>query len=154
MSYWLLKSDPDEFSWMDLKQNKDQTTAWDGVRNYQARNFLREMRKNDLALYYHSKIQPQTMEGVVRIIRESYPDPTQFNRKNKYFDSKSTVEDPRWVTVDIQVYRDLEPPVTRDELQKQPGLENMVLFKNSRLSVQPVRESEWKIILGLREKKD
>jgi predicted RNA-binding protein with PUA-like domain len=111
------------------------------------------MQKNDLALYYHSSTNPQTVEGIVRIIRESYADPTQFDRKNKHFDSKSTTEDPRWIMVDIQVDRDLEPPVTRVELQKQPGLENMVLFKNSRLSAQPVREIEWKIILGLREKK-
>lgn len=153
MKYWLLKSDPEEFCWTDLKRAKNQTTAWDGVRNYQARNFLREMRTNDLALFYHSSTYPQTVEGIVRIIRESYPDPTQFDQKNKHFDIKSTADNPSWVTVDIKVERNLEPPLTRDELQKQSGLENMVLFKNSRLSVQPLRESEWKIILELQKKK-
>ncbi len=150
MNYWLLKSDPQEFSWTDLKNSKNQCTHWGGVRNYQARNLLREMKKNDLAFFYHSSTKPQTIEGIVKITAEAYPDPTQFDRNSDHYDPQSTTGDPRWVMVDIEITRDLTAPITRDELQNHPKLEKIILFKNSRLSVQPLKAAEWRMILAMR----
>ncbi|MBN2365690.1 MAG: EVE domain-containing protein [Calditrichaeota bacterium] len=153
MKYWLLKSDPEEYSWENLKNEKNRTISWDGIRNYQARNYLREMKKEDLAFFYHSSTSPQTIEGIVKIVREVYPDPAQFDPENDYYDPKSDESDPIWDMIDIRYVRDLKSPLPRDEMKKHPVLKNMVLFRNSRLSVQPVSEKEWKIILSLSENK-
>ncbi|MEJ2537211.1 MAG: EVE domain-containing protein [Calditrichia bacterium] len=152
MKYWLLKSDPEEFTWQDLKESKNKITCWDGVRNYQARNYLKEMKNNDQAFFYHSVVNPQTIMGVVKIVREVYPDHTQFDPSNDHFDPKSTKEEPRWFMVDIQYLADFNPPITRNELKEIPRLQDMVLFKNSRLSVQPITKAQWDTIQNLRSK--
>lgn len=151
MQYWLFKTEPSAFSWNDLKNSPDQTTTWDGVRNYQARNFFKEMKIGDLVFFYHSVKAPMAIYGIVEVCREAYPDHTQFDPESKYFDPTSSPEEPRWLMVDVKYVRDFSPPVTRDELKGLPGLEKMVLLqKGSRLSVQPVTPGEWKIIAALR----
>ena len=151
MKYWLMKSDPDAYSWEDLKRAPNRQDCWDGVRNYQARNFMREMKVGDLIFFYHSQVKPPAIMGIATVVTEAYPDPTQFDPSGKYFDPRSTRENPRWDMVDIRYVRNFEPPITLPELRGTPGLENMVLLrKGSRLSVQPVTEQEWHIICALR----
>lgn len=151
MNYWLMKTEPGTYSWDDLKAEPDRRDYWDGVRNYQARNLMKTMRVGDLAFFYHSVVKPQVIIGIVRIVREAYPDPTQFDPNSPYYDPKSTPENPRWVAVDIQYVTDVLPPITREELKIIPELQNMVLLKKgSRLSIQPVTPEEWQIILGMR----
>lgn len=152
MKYWLMKTEPSEFSWEDLKNAPGQTTSWEGVRNYQARNFMREMQPGDLVLFYHSRVDPPAIMGIARVVRGAYPDPTQFDPHSHYYDPQSTLENPRWETVDIQYQGEFSTPISLPQLKETPGLENMVLLrKGSRLSVQPVSEREWQIILSLRE---
>jgi predicted RNA-binding protein with PUA-like domain len=151
MKYWLMKTEPAAFSFDDLKNSPDQTTHWDGVRNYQARNFMRDMQKGDRVFFYHSQSDPLVIVGIAEVVRTSYPDHTQFDPSSNYFDPKSDPMNPRWDMVDIRFYQAFEPPVTLSELRETPGLEEMVLLrKGSRLSVQPVTAQEWKIILTLR----
>ena len=148
--YWLFKSDPDEFGLPHLKKCRNKTTLWDGVRNYQARNLLRdEIKVGDGVLFYHSQESPPSVVALAKVVKAGYPDPTQFKKSEKYYDPKSTKDNPRWFTVDIQHDRDLGRPVTLPEIRETPGLEEMVLVNRSRLSVQPVRSDEWKIILKL-----
>lgn len=146
-SYWLMKSEADVYSIDDLK--KDRRTMWDGVRNYQARNNMREMRKGDLVLYYHSRQSPSAVTGVARVVKEAYPDPTQFDPKNKYFDEKSSEDDPRWSLVDIEFVQKLDRQVGLPEVKDVEALDEMVLVNNSRLSVQPVKKSEFDRILKM-----
>ncbi len=153
MNYWLLKSEPGEFSWEDLKNSEGQTTRWEGVRNYQARNFIKEMKKGDLAFFYHSVVKPQVITGIAEITREAYPDPSQFDESGEYFDERSRQENPRWFVVDVRYRSDFIPPVSRDELKKLPELQEMALFKNSRLSVQPVSAEAWQRILQFQQQK-
>lgn len=151
MKYWLIKTEPSAFSFEDLKNAPNQTTHWDGVRNYQARNFMREMKAGDLVLFYHSQLNPPEIVGIAKVVRTAYPDHTQFDSASNYFDPKSTPENPRWQMVDIRAHQAFESPITLTELRATPGLEEMVLLrKGSRLSVQPVTEEEWKIVLALR----
>ena len=152
MKYWLIKSDPEEFAWEDLKKQPQKKTHWDGVRNYQARNYLREMKKGDLALFYHSVIQPQSIPGIVTISREAYADFTQFEKNHPNYDPKSNPAEPTWVMVDVACKEGIEPPITREEIKKVKSLQEMVLVKNSRLSVQPVSAKEWKAVLNLRSR--
>ncbi len=152
MKYWLVKTEPSEFSWEDLKAAPGQTTPWEGVRNYQARNYMREMQVGDLVFFYHSQTNPLAIIGIARVVRGAYPDPTQFDPSSPYFDPQSTPENPRWETVDIQYQREFSAPISLPQLKEIPGLENMVLLrKGSRLSVQPVTEREWRIVSALRE---
>ncbi len=152
MNYWLMKTEPNTYSWEDFKAEPQRRDYWDGVRNYQARNLMKSMRVGDLAFFYHSVVKPQVITGIVRIVREAYPDPTQFDPQSPYFDPKSAPENPRWVAVDIEYVTDILPPITREELKAIPELQNMVLLKKgSRLSIQPVTPKEWQIILGLRD---
>lgn len=150
MRYWLLKSEPEAFGWEDLVTSPDQTARWDGVRNFQARNYLRAMRVGDYAFFYHSSSKPNAIVGIVRVVRAAYPDPTQFDLSSPYFDPKSDPEDPRWTSVDVQAVKPIEPPIERGELRRVPALSNMVLLNNTRLSVQPVSASEWAAVLCLR----
>lgn len=146
--YWLMKTDPSTFSVEDFKKNPRQTTSWEGVRNYQARNFMREMKKGDLAFFYHSQEDPSSIVAVARVVKEAYPDPTQFDPKSKYFDVDANPTNPRWFLVDIQLEKVLKTPITLPELRKNSKLKNMVLLqKGSRLSVQPVTEQEWATVL-------
>lgn len=149
--YWLVKSEPDVFSFDDLLASPRRTTHWDGVRNYQARNTLRdEMKKGDLVLFYHSSTDPMAVVGVAEVAREGYPDHTAFDAKDPHYDPKSKREAPTWYMVDLKAVRKFARPVTLAELRGTKGLEKMALLqKGSRLSVQPVSEAEFRIVEGL-----
>ncbi|RME18687.1 MAG: EVE domain-containing protein [Alphaproteobacteria bacterium] len=134
MAYWLFKSEPGTWSWDDQVARGDAGEEWDGVRNYQARNNMRAMKLGDLGFFYHSVNEKRIM-GIVEVCREAHPD--------------STTDDPRWECVDIRAVRPLARPVTLEMCKADPRLENMVLVKNSRLSVQPVTEAEWQAVLDL-----
>jgi predicted RNA-binding protein with PUA-like domain len=151
MNYWLLKSEPNTYSFKDLKSQSENRTYWDGVRNYSARNNMRRMRVGDQAFFYHSVVKPTAIVGIVRIVKETYPDFTQFDPQSNYYDPKSTKENPRWDMIDVEYLRDIDPPITLDELKNIPEIENMALLRRGRLSVQPVTENEWKVILSLRK---
>lgn len=152
MHYWLMKTDPDVYSWRDLLAAPGRRTTWEGVRNFQARNFLRSMREGDLAFWYHSVTMPQAIYGVVRIVREAYADPTQFDPTSRYFDPASQESSPRWVMVEVEEAGAFEPAITLPELRGEVRLEGMELLRRgSRLSIQPVTEREWDIVLSMRE---
>jgi len=146
MAYWLFKSEPDAFSIDDLARAKQ--TAWEGVRNYQARNFLRdEVKAGDGVLFYHSSCKPMAVVGTAKVVRAAYPDPTQFDRKSHYHDAKATPDAPRWFLVDVAFDSRFAHPVTLDEMKAMPALKEMVLLKRGRLSIQPVRAAEWRAIV-------
>lgn len=149
--FWLFKCEPNTFSISDLEKSPKQTTLWEGVRNYQARNFLRDdVKVGDGVLFYHSVTDPVGVAGVAKVVKEAYPDPTQFDSRNRYYDPKATKEAPRWFVVDIQFERKLKKIVPLSKLREVPGLEDMmVLKKGSRLSIQPVTPGEWKIVTKL-----
>ena len=146
-----MKSEPDVFSIDDLAKAKNRTTGWDGVRNYQARNLLRdEIAVGDGVLFYHSSVDPPAVVGLARVVRAAYADPTQFDPKSDYYDKDSPRDAPRWFSVDIAFDRKLARPVTLPELRGEPALADMVLLRRgSRLSVQPVAPAEWKRILAM-----
>ena len=150
MRYWLMKSEPDEFSIDDLVKARQQTTPWFGVRNYQARNYMRDdMRPGDRAFFYHSSCAEPGIAGIVEIARPAYPDATQFDPKSAYYDPKSTRENPRWQNVDVKLLRKT-PLVTLPMLRETKGLENMVVLRRgNRLSITPVTASEWRTIEAL-----
>lgn len=148
--YWLMKSEPDTFSIDDLAKAPKRTTCWDGVRNYQARNFMREMKIGDRVLFYHSNTDPPAAVGVAEVVRTSYPDPTQFDKRDPHFDPASDPARPRWEMVDIKLVQKFATPLPLDLLRRQPQLKSMALLrKGSRLSVQPVTQAEWNHILKL-----
>ena len=150
--YWLMKSEPSTFSIDDLMRSPHQTTCWDGVRNYQARNFMRSMAVGDQVLFYHSNADPPAVVGIAEVVKTAYPDPTQFDKKDKHYDPESKPSEPRWDMVDIQYVRIFSRPVTLDELRRETKLKNMLLLqKGSRLSVQPVTPLEWRHIMKLAE---
>jgi predicted RNA-binding protein with PUA-like domain len=146
--FWLFKSEPEVFSIDDLARAIDQTTVWDGVRNYQARNFLRDsMRVGDGVLFYHSSTEPLAVMGTATIVRAGYPDPTAFDPAAPGFDPRSQPEQPTWYAVDIRLDRVFDTPVARSTLVEEPDLREMVLLKRgSRLSIQPVTPVEWRTI--------
>ena len=154
MRYWLMKSEPDEFSIDDLAAAPGRTVAWFGVRNYQARNFMRDqMRLGDQVLFYHSSCPQPGIAGLATVSRQAYPDTTQFEPKSKYFDAKATSEAPRWFNVDVKLRRKTRL-ISLDELRMHPELARMrVLQRGNRLSVTPVDPAEWEFILGLMKKK-
>ena len=151
MRYWLLKSEPDVFSLEDLKNSPNQTEPWDGIRNYQARNLMRdEMKVGDQAFFYHSRQAEPAIVGTVKVVREAYPDHTSWDPSSKYFDEKSSPENPRWLMVDVQFESEFSRPVTLKELRSVPELNEMFLLrKGMRLSVQPVTEAEFLLILSI-----
>jgi predicted RNA-binding protein with PUA-like domain len=153
MRYWLMKSEPDEFSIDDLAKAPKQTTAWFGVRNYQSRNFMRDdMRVGDRAFFYHSSCPEPGIAGIVEISRLAYPDATHFDPKSDYYDPKSTLDAPRWVNVDVKLVRKT-PLVSVQALRETKGLQDMVtLRRGNRLSITPVTAAEWKIVEKLAEK--
>jgi len=148
---WLFKTEPETYSWTDLV--RDGRTCWEGVRNYQARNLLRdEVAEGDLVLFYHSQVQPQVIAGIARVVRAAYPDHFAWDPASRYHDPKAGPDNPTWVMVDIAPVRAIEPPITRDELKEVPALADMMLLKRgSRLSIQPVAPAEWAAVLALRE---
>ena len=151
MKYWLLKSEPDVFSLEDLKNCPNKTEPWDGIRNYQARNLMRdEMKVGDQAFFYHSRQAEPAIVGTVRVVREAYPDHTSWDPSSKYFDEKSSPENPRWLMVDVQFESGFSRPVTLKELRSIPELKEMFLLrKGMRLSIQPVTEAEFQLILAI-----
>ncbi len=150
MRYWLMKSEPDEFSIDDLARAKNQSTAWFGVRNYQARNFMRDqMKVGDRAFFYHSSCPEPGIAGIVEISAPAYPDATQFDPKSPYFDAKSTKEAPRWVNVDVKFIAKSRL-VSLAELRSEPALARMrVLQRGNRLSITPVDPAEWAHVVKL-----
>ncbi len=148
--YWLFKSEPTSFSISDLAQSPRQTTCWEGVRNYQARNFLKVMSVGDLGFFYHSNADPPAIVGTVKVIKSAYPDPYAFDRKSRYFDPKSRPNAPRWFLVDVQLLKIFPVSFPLEYLRGIKELDKMELLrKGSRLSVQPVRPEEWKTICSL-----
>ena len=149
--YWLMKSEPGVFSIDDLSRAKDGTTRWDGVRNFQARNFLRsDIAVGDGVLFYHSSADPPAVAGTARVVRAGYPDPSQFDPRDAHFDRDSSRDDPRWYAVDIQFETKFAREVTLPELRDaRPLAEMMLLRRGSRLSVQPVTAGEWKQIVKM-----
>lgn len=146
--FWLMKSEPYEFSIDDLASRKNQTTYWEGIRNYQARNFMRDkMNIGDKIFFYHSRAKPLAIVGTMEVASEPYPDPSQFDPNSKYFDEKATEEKPRWFLVDVKLIKKFERPVTRDEVKEEESLQDMMLIKKgARLSIQPVQPHEWEKI--------
>ncbi len=150
MAYWLFKTEPSVFSLDDLKNRPDMTEHWDGVRNYQARNFLRDAVKvGDLVLIYHSNIPEPAVVGIAQVVREGYPDFTALDPATDYFDPKSSAENPIWYMVDVRYVETLRRPVTLERIKGNPLLAHMPLVNRSRLSIQPVSREEWRIILSL-----
>lgn len=151
MRHWLMKSEPDTFGIDDLMRRPRQTEHWDGVRNYQARNMIRdEMKKGDQAFFYHSSCDEPAIVGIVDIVRDAYPDSTAFDPDSPYFDPKSTIDSPRWYMVDVRFRRKLRRPLTLAELKQQPALAGLPLLRRgNRLSILPIGAEEWKFILSL-----
>ncbi len=150
MAYWLMKSEPAVFGIADLAKRPRRTERWDGVRNYQARNFLRAMRRGDLAFFYHSSCPAPGVYGIVEIVRPAYPDPSAFDRHSPYYDPKSTPQAPRWFMVDVRLKRTWPRPVLLEHIRRTPALKRMPLVqRGSRLSVMPVTAHEWRTILNL-----
>jgi len=155
MKYWLMKSEPEAFSIDDLDRAPGKTTCWDGVRNYQARNFMRSMEIGDQVFFYHSNSSPSAIAGIAVVARTAYPDHTALDPHDKHFDPKATPDKPIWEMVDLRFVRKLAFPVALDELRHIQGLEKMELLRlGSRLSVQPVTPAEWKIIMKLIERRE
>jgi len=145
--YWLIKSEPDVFSFQHLQAAPTQTTSWDSVRNAGARNFLRDgMKQGDLAFYYHSNAEPSAIVGICEVVREGYPDPTALDPTHDYFDPASAAETPTWFMVDVKAVEALPRPVTLLEIKASTELAEMALLKVSRLSVVPVTPAEWAIV--------
>ena len=154
-NYWLFKSEPSSFSLDDLKSRPGATEHWDGVRNFQARNFLRDQVKvGDLVFFYHSNVAEPAIVGIAEVVKAGYPDWTALDPQNSHFDPRSTPDKPTWYMVDVRFVRELPRPVTLSELKGIPALSGMALLNRSRLSVQPVREEEWFEILGIAGMKD
>ncbi|MEJ7669385.1 MAG: EVE domain-containing protein [Casimicrobiaceae bacterium] len=149
MRYWLMKSEPDEFSIDDLARAPGQRTPWFGVRSYQARNFMRDMKLGELAFFYHSSCPEPGIAGIAKVCKLAYPDATQFERKSPYFDAKSTRDAPRWFNVDVQWVETLRL-IPLAELREQPALSDMVVLRRgNRLSITPVTAGEWRYIAQL-----
>jgi predicted RNA-binding protein with PUA-like domain len=151
MAYWLFKSEPSAYSFAELMSAPDRTTGWDGVRNYQARNYLRDqIQPGDGVLFYHSSADPPCIAGIAEVVQAGHPDPTAFDRKADQYDPKSDPANPTWYQVSIKGIRAIEPPLELPFLTTVAELAGMELLrKGSRLSVQPVSERQWKTILSL-----
>ncbi|BFU94432.1 MAG: conserved protein of unknown function [Nitrospira sp.] len=153
----MVKSEPSVFSIRDLARSPKQRTSWDGVRNYQARNYMRQMALGDKVLFYHSNADPPCVAGIAQVVRTAYPDNTQFDKAGHHYDPGSSKSNPRWDMVDIGYRREFPVALPLDRLREEPDLQRMELLRRgSRLSVQPVTPSEWNCILrlaGVKEEK-
>ncbi|MBN8239092.1 EVE domain-containing protein [Marinobacter hydrocarbonoclasticus] len=150
MAKWLVKTEPSECGIDDFARQPEGVIPWDGVRNYQARNFLAKMQEGDLVFIYHSSCKRIGIAGIVRVVKSAYPDPSQFNPESPYYDPKSTEEKPRWQAVDLQFERKLPALISLDTLKAMPELSELPLVRRgSRLSVMPVSDAEWQQILHL-----
>jgi predicted RNA-binding protein with PUA-like domain len=150
-NYWLFKSEPSEFSWKDLKKSKNQTTFWDGIRNYQARNFLRdEVKEGDGVLFYQSSTNPLAVAGYCEVVKDGYPDHTQFDKNNDHYDPKADPKNPTWFMVDIKLVKEFRNLVTLDSIKSNPKLKSMRLIqRGQRLSIQPITKEEYDEILKM-----
>lgn len=151
MAYWLFKSEPNCFSFADLEASPRKSTGWDGVRNYQARNFLRDdVQVGDGVLFYHSSTEPLGIAGLAEVVKAGHPDPTAYDLRAEHFDPKSNPESPTWYQVSIRAVKAIDPPLALAELRKNPALAGMELLrKGSRLSIQPVTPQEWDAIQAI-----
>lgn len=153
MNYWLMKSEPSTFGIDDLAAKKGKTAGWDGVRNFQARNFMRDgMKKGDLAFFYHSSCEVPGIAGIVKVVREAYPDPTAFDAKDDHYDAASDPANPRWLMVDVKLEKKFDRIIALDELRAHEAgkLKNMIVLKRgNRLSITPVTKSEFEFIASL-----
>jgi predicted RNA-binding protein with PUA-like domain len=151
MAYWLMKSEPSVFGIDDLKAKPQRTSFWDGVRNYQARNFMRDgMKKGDKVFFYHSSCPEPGIVGIATIAREAYPDATAFDKKSPYYDPKSTPDKPIWMGVDVKFVKQFKRVISLEELKQEPRLDGFTLLRRgNRLSVMPVSEEHWDVVLGL-----
>ena len=151
MKFWLMKSEPSEFSIDDLEQRPEQIEHWDGVRNYQARNMMRDdMKSGDQVFFYHSNCDEPGIVGLARVVREAYPDHTAFDPDDKHYDPKSRLESPSWYMVDVGFVRKLKRTISLAELKERPELEGFPLIRRgNRLSIMPVNEAQWRYILSL-----
>ncbi|MCH8108323.1 MAG: EVE domain-containing protein [Chloroflexi bacterium] len=149
--YWLFKSEPTAYSFSDLLKEPDQTAEWDGVRNYQVRNYMRDdMKVGDGVLFYHSSAKPLAVVGTASIVKEAYPDNTAWDPNDKHFDKRSTPDDPVWLMVDIKAEQEFAHPVTLPQIKANPQLQDMLLARRGmRLSIQPVTPQEWEEVVGL-----
>ena len=149
MNYWLMKSEPETFSIDDLK--KEKVDHWDGVRNYQARNFMKDMKKKDLVFFYHSNCSPPGIVGVMEVHKEAYPDFTSFDKRSKYYDPKSTKENPRWFMVDVKFKEKFSEIIPLETLKAVSALKDLALLRRgNRLSIMPVATKEWNAILKMK----
>ena len=151
MTHWLFKSEPTTFGIDALEHTKNQTTHWDGVRNYQVRNMMRDqMKVGDLAFFYHSNCTPPGIAGIIKIVKSGYPDHSAFDAKSKYYDPDSSPDKPRWFMVDVKLIKKFPHLITLEELKNHPALRDMAVNrKGNRLSITPVTEEEWDVILAL-----
>ena len=151
MRFWLFKSEPESFSFQHLVAAPKRTTGWDGVRNYQARNFLRDdVKRGDMVLFYHSNAEPPGIAGIAEVVKEAHPDPTAFDSADHHYDPKSNPENPTWFQVSIKAVLAIDPPLGLPQLRATAELSGMELLrKGSRLSIQPVSADEWAIIQRL-----
>jgi predicted RNA-binding protein with PUA-like domain len=151
MAYWLMKSEPSVFGIDDLKAKPQLTSFWDGVRNYQARNFMRDgMKKGDKVFFYHSSCPEPGIVGIATVAREAHPDPTAFDPKSPYYDPKSDPNKPIWIGVDVKFVRQFKRVISLEELKAEPRLDGFTLLRRgNRLSVMPVSEEHWNVVLGL-----
>lgn len=149
MAYWLMKSEPDVYSIDDLR--RDGREMWDSIRNYQARNMMRDdMRIGDKVFFYHSNCKEPAIAGIAKVASKPYPDPTQFDKKSRYFDPKSTQDEPRWILVDVEFVRKFKKPITLAEIKANKGLEDMILVRRgNRLSIMPIEKNHWDLILTM-----
>ncbi|CAM4207588.1 EVE domain-containing protein [Pseudoalteromonas ostreae] len=152
MAYWLFKTEPDAFSIDDLKHAPNQTTVWEGVRNYQARNFMRDgVRHGDLVMIYHSSCKHVGVAGIAIVTAEAYPDPCQFDLSSDYYDPKSTSNKPRWVVVDVTYQQHLNKLVSLKAIKENCAITEIALKKGGRLSVMPVTKADWQAIIKMAE---
>jgi len=155
MNHWLMKSEPDTFGIDHLAKKPKQTAGWDGVRNFQARNYLREMQVGDLVFFYHSSTEIPGVVGIAKVVREAYPDSTAFDKKNDHYDADSDPDKPRWYQVDVQLVRKFDRVISLDELRSHASgkLKDMVVLKRgNRLSITPVTKAEWTFVESLASK--
>lgn len=153
MKHWLVKTEPNNYAWADLKNETTKSTSWEGIRNYRVRNIIRdEIKSGDLVFVYHSVVKPMAIMGIARVIKEAYPDHFAFDSSHKYYDPKSDKKNPAWLMFDIQAVQELDKPFTLDEIKDHKELAHIALIKKgNRMSIQAVTSAEWNYITGLRK---
>ncbi|CAA0114610.1 Uncharacterised protein [Halioglobus japonicus] len=150
MNYWIFKSEPDEFGIDHLAASPQQTTCWDGIRNYQARNNLRDnVQKGDRVLFYHSSCKEIGMAGTMEVVKAAYPDPAQFDPDSKYYDAKASADNPRWYCVDVRLLEKFPRVIPTKVLKAHPATADLSIFKQGRLSIAPVSAGQWKAVHAL-----